>query len=123
MSKKREYIRIPSDFVKCFKAGIDSYEKNFLFGDFISKGLGEEGILIETDQEIKRDALLKLEFTLPKHDKIEAEGKVVKINKLENSKFEIDLEFTIIDEDDQAFIVRFCKKKLKKKFSFFKKGD
>ena len=98
---QRKFIRIRSDFVVWYQT-ID--EDDLSFGRPQAVDISAGGILLEMDEGERIGTLLSMKFKIPNYEKeIKAEGRVVRLKRLETNKFEIGIEFLkISDEDIQA---------------------
>ncbi len=114
MENRRKYIRIEEKFVTYAEVPFEVYEKRFFFNNLISKNIGGGGILLESKNDIPVGTILNLNFTLPSHKPIKAEGKIIHTEKTKNSKYEMGIEFTRIEKKAQKIIIKFCEKFAKK---------
>lgn len=100
---KRATKRVPVKLKVDWKS-----ESTFLFEN--ATNISEQGIFIKTDQLLKKGTILNLQFAIPdSKQKVQAEGKVVWINKGEGSKG-MGIQFTKLSDVDRETILALVKR-------------
>ena len=105
--EQREFVRIKSDFVVWYQT-ID--EDDFSFGKPLSKDVSAGGILLVMEEGERVGTLLSMKFKIPDYEKeIKAEGRVIRLKKLESGKFDVGIEFLEIAKEDMQAITNLVK--------------
>ncbi len=92
-AEKRRYLRI--DFMRSLEVKITGKEKNNNAQTFASQGknLCIGGILFESNAAIEIDTYLEIKIDLDAGSPLSLYGKVVRVEKLENGKYDIGVSF------------------------------
>lgn len=104
--EKRQFMRVSSEFFVWYQT---IEEDEVSFGKTASKDISAGGIRLELEEPEIMGTCLLMKFQIPNREQnVLAKGKVVWVNKLENGKNEIGIQFYDISEADMSLINEFA---------------
>lgn len=96
--ERRKYIRLEYPFLVKYKPHVGPVPENNLS---MTKNISTGGVLFEVKERLNMSEVLDLIIDIPSSDKlIEAAGKVVRIEKLDNMRYEAGVKFIEIAKND-----------------------
>ncbi|MDD3626607.1 MAG: diguanylate cyclase [bacterium] len=113
--EKRKFLRLDAFCKVGYKIMEEGGQKTTF-----SKNLSAGGVLFETDHFVNLNTFLEVTIQIPDIDWIiTALGKVVRIEQLPNSKYDLGIYFTEIDPEDQNTILKYIQNKINPKFNIY----